>query len=620
MSIFKNLSIKPADTEFNRFNFSHDLMTTTDFGQFTPILSIENIIGDKYKIDISTLTRVAPMVFPTFGRVVLRLVSAFVPYYTIADDADSYLQGLKYFGSQPVYGRLIYYRTLSHFFFEKLANNPTAGNGWDGSKMKYLRLATKDEYEDFIRTYFDYTDDSVSYSEKAGSFPERFFLWRGRVDGSSQVHTSPKLFVLTALGKWYLKLFKSLGYGVSHFIDWMYNSSTQGFDSESFNLKLNAYPLLCYMKLYVDLMLPTSYYQTSPLLDFLYKVKSNYTGFVNAGILNDNNFYSALSQLSKVFYDSDYFTSAWQSPNAPLGSTGSFVSPERFRDDNTNTLLVADKDATGIDIYNNSLTSQQLRFLSAFDSFVRRNNLVGYREFNAVYARYGIKPSEMKSNYCQLVDIRDLDLQVGDVTSTSQSEDTLLGAYAGKGFISGDNNINYEAKDFGMFITCAYLVVKPVYFQGIRKVCLKTDTFDFYNPEFDGVGPQPISRKELNASSPNTVFGFTERYNDYRFMLDNINGDFAFDENMYPWHTGRQIPVNDIVAQSNNMLCYNPDSNGNYEYDRIFAVQNAENSVPYDHFYQVFHFDISAMRKIKTRNDAVGLGVGSVNLDQNGSV
>ena len=592
MSIYSSVKVGQAASDYSKFDLSNNVMSTLDFAQIIPINSIECNIGDKFNYNFNSFTRVAPMVFPTFGNIGMRSIIAFVPYYTVSDDADTFLSGITHFGGSPASGRFFYQADLDTLFWGSIYQPNIDAS----TSSPYLRRCTSDE------------NAAINEIISSGKdLPRRFFSWKG--SGGDYGY-----FTFTWQGKYLYKILRSLGYDISQYLDFKNINNPSG----NSILVLNAFPLLCYFKMYADLILPTSYYQTSPLLSLLHGIKSKSSDYVNsAGFIANSKLHNVLSILTKVFYDSDYFTTAWQSPNSPLSSA--LPSVTQFNDTNNRVDLDADEISNKLTINGGTLSQTQLSFLRSFDNFVRRNNLVGYREFNAIYARYGIKPSEMKSNYCQLLDIRDLDLRVGDVTSTSQSADTVLGSYAGKGFINGGSSINFGCKDFGMIVHMIKLYVKPVYFQGIRKCCLRKDAFDFYQPEFDGVGPQPISQVELHSSHKDTVFGYTERYNEYRFALDNIIGDFAIDENMYPWHTGRVLDYKSApVAQSDGFLRYGLDSNGNSEFDRVFSTQNLDN--PFDHFFQVWHFDVSALRKMKNTNQALNLGFGNIRLDRNGSV
>ena len=602
MSVFTKLKIQPASSDYSKFNMSNDVMMTSDFGQLNPIRIDEHIIGDKVKVEVSHFNRTAPMIDPAFADVGMRLSAIWVPYYTIADDADAYIAGLTEFGGQIATGRYIYQRDLDSLFWGT-CNGSTEEKG----NSDYLRNATRDE--------IDYVLQLIDHRE---SIPRRFFVRYNSTDVASE----PYIYVMNYHGKCLYKVLRGLGYDISQ--TYSYLPSAQQ-PTVNYSLVLNAYPFLCYLKAYADIFMPSAFYQGSSLLLALRLIKTKgYDSIVDQeGYITLDALQHIAREFFDVFYDSDYFTTAWQSTSSPLSS--SMASVDTFKDSNHSTNIYASSQSdTALDLSTRTtlgtvLTQQQLNFLRGFDDFVRRNNLTGYREFNSVYAKFGIKPSELRSNYCQLIQSRNFQLQIGDVTSTASGDGTDLGAFAGKAFMSGNMSFDFECKDYGMLVFISQLYVKPIYFQGIRKTCLRKDCFDFYQPQFDGVGSAPISHNELGSFYGDSVFGFTERYNDYRFKLSDIFGDFALDEDMYSWHAGRVFSqYNKPVAQSSNMIVYDYDDAGNSQYDRLFSTYNVDN--PFDHFFQVFHFDVSKLSKMKNNSAAFGLGVGGVEIDRNGSV
>lgn len=585
------VKVGQAATDYSKFNLDSDTLTTTDIGEINLIHNLECIVGDKIKVDYRLFGRCAPLVFPTYGTIRQRVLSVFVPYYLIADDADSYLSGLNYFGGQRSMPRYFRQYMLDQMFYGKSYTGTPSG------ESTYMVPLSQNEVTEIL---------------KLTELP-RYVYTVIKSDNSKMY------FKFNRSGKTLYKIFRSLGYDINRVVNFS-PTRPEGNPAVNSQDKLSAYPILCYMKAYADLILPSAFYQTSSLLSYLHKCKlGDSYACSSVGLINMDNFVPALHQCLKVYYDSDYFTSAWQKPNSPL-STLMPTSVTSVSDTDNKVELTSDTTSNNLTL-GAQLSQTQLKFLRSFDNFVRRNNLVGFREFNAVYSRFGIKPSEIKSNYCEIIDLTNSPLNVGDVTATAQTDDTLLGSYAGKAFQNNEDHVEFEAKDFGMFLQIAWITVTPIYYQGLRKQVLRVDPLDFYQPEFDGVGPAPISKREINSQVKNEVYGFTERFNDYRFSQSNILGDFDLDELMLPWHTGRVFSSSFIpAAQSDNMITYTIDGSGNTQYSRLFATENVPGGNVYDHFYQIWHFEVTAFRKMKNFNEALDLGVGSIRLDRNGSV
>lgn len=80
------------------------------------------------------------------------------------------------------------------------------------------------------------------------------------------------------------------------------------------------------------------------------------------------------------------------------------------------------------------------------------------------------------------------------------------------------------------------------YQQGINKMWFRSTVYDFYWPTFAHLGEQAIELRELYAQgteADTTVFGYQERYAEYRYKPSQITGKFrssVVDGNLDIWH------------------------------------------------------------------------------------
>ena len=93
MKGFDVLKVKSAVKTHNKFDLSKTHLTTMDFGQIVPLFVEETVPGDKFTINSEYFSRMAPLVKPTYGKFSFKTVSAFVPYYMIAEDSDAWMAG-----------------------------------------------------------------------------------------------------------------------------------------------------------------------------------------------------------------------------------------------------------------------------------------------------------------------------------------------------------------------------------------------------------------------------------------------------------------------------------------------------------------------------------------------
>lgn len=580
MKGFDILKVKSAVKSHNKFDLSRTHLTTMDFGQIIPLFNEETVPGDKFHISGDFFSRLAPLVKPTYGKFSFKTVSAFVPYYMVAEDCDAWFAGkTTWEGSTPVF-RHINMDNFSSYIFTYCCTS----TGASATNCDYI------------------------YIDSAGTVNYR--LWNNK-------------------GRYFVNILNSLGYAVPQGVDkqtgsnWMTNVAP---------LKLSAYPILAFFKLYNDYMSQSQRFNTSALSAFLQNVKYNksQTGYTTSGEITAAGLNIMFSNLF-LNYENDYFTSAWQSPNTPLASPESLTSAQ--------VPYGVGSPAVGSSLYDNyiaqtggsaiTLGQRSLDFLKSFDDWVRRNNYTGSRSVQQIYSRFGIKTDDYRSHYAQVISTDVLPVQVGDVTSTADTTGSVLGDYAGKGIMSGSKDINIQVSDYGLILILGYFTVTPMNAYGFDRKVLRNQPLDYYNPEFDGIGADAISLGEVFESpiADNTdttlttqVYGFTERYNAYRYGRDQITGEFRDYDNSAPmnaWHTGRNLAAirkaGNLVAQSSSMNTL-PQSDS--EYNRIFSVTNGD----VDHFYLTARFNVDAVRPMMNLNQVPKLGEGDTIVPRNGNV
>jgi len=89
----------------------------------------------------------------------------------------------------------------------------------------------------------------------------------------------------------------------------------------------------------------------------------------------------------------------------------------------------------------------------------------------------------------------------------------------------------------------SFLSVKPrtMYAQGLSRTWSRTTKEDYFQRELQHIGQQEVFNRELYlaGASPNAVFGYQDRYDEYRRTESTIAGDFQGMLNF--WHFARQF-------------------------------------------------------------------------------
>lgn len=587
MKGFDVLRVKSAVKNHNKFDLSRSHLTTMDFGQIVPLFAEETVPGDKYSINAEFFSRMAPLVKPTYGKFSFKTVNAFVPYHQIAVDAEAWLSGKTTWEGQ----------TPTHRWFSM------------GTLADYV-------FQNCVDTSATVTDDNKEFQY---------------IDGNGSLVK----ICFTPAGRFHLKVLNALGYTIPQGVDLR---SSSNWVTATSKIKLSAYPLIAFFKLYNDYMSQSQRFNTSVLSALLNAIKYRGTalGYVSStGEIQRLAIANMFSYLL-LAYENDYFVSAWQSANNPLASVES-VSSLIVPQSGTAYQVSQTVQHNSVNIAAGNLSQRALDFLRSYDNWVRRNNYSGSRSVQQVYSRFGIKTDEYRSHYAHIISTDSVPLQIGDVTASAGtnvtlggvSQDIPLGDYAGKGIMSGSKGFSINVDDYGMIFVLGYFTVAPMYAFGYDRKVLRNSPLDYYNPEFDGLGADAISLGEVWASpiaSPtdttkdSDVFGYTERYNSYRFGRDMITGDFRNyhkDGDMNVWHSGRNLQTirenGTLVAQSSAM---NTLPQTDSEYNRIFSYTGDD----FDHFYLTARFNVSAVRPMLNLNQVVNLGEGDTAVPRNGNV
>lgn len=580
MKGFDVLHLKSAVKDMNRFpELSRTHETSMDIGQISIMFNEELVPKDELPVKGKFFARTAPLVKPTFGRILFKTVSMFVPYHQIAEDAEAFIAGKTSWLSQtPVL------RYITAYDIAVLFVTPSMG---------YV-TSTGASAANYDVVYNNYSNTLV-------------------------------YLLFTNKGRYFNKILNQLGYFIPERID---EVSTSYWQVTGKNKVFSAYPLLAFFKGYNDWMSQSQRYNISQLSNALLNIRQNkaFAGYTTNGHINFNVLDLFFSNLL-LNYDNDYFTSAWQNPNAPLNAAESILNPTI---PSIQASLFQNPSGTyeRIPVSGDTVLYQRaLDVLKSFDDWVRRNNYAGSRDVQQIYARFGIKVDDYRTHYAHVVGTTEQYMNVGDVTATAETSQAILGDYAGKAIVDCDVDVSYKSSDYGLFMILGYITVKPQMSFGFDRKVLRTEPLDWYNPEFDGVGGDPITYREVfesckidplsDVSKGEDVYGFTERYNSYRYGRDQITGDFKVFKDMDVWHCGRDLSAlrssGTMIAQSSSM---NTLAQTDSEYNRIFSVQSGD----VDHFYFVCQFEVNALRPMLSLSQVPQLGTGDTVVPRNGNV
>lgn len=138
-----------------------------------------------------------------------------------------------------------------------------------------------------------------------------------------------------------------------------------------------------------------------------------------------------------------------------------------------------------------------------------------------------------------------------------------LSAFSGHGFTS---SFTEHCLIIGVMSVRADLT----YQQGVNRMWNRKTRFDFYWPALSHIGEQTVLQKEIFASGVEAedekVFGYQERYAEYRYKPSQITGEFRsnYAQSLDSWHLSQEFANAPVLDES--FIVENPPI------DRVIAV------------------------------------------------
>lgn len=133
-------------------------------------------------------------------------------------------------------------------------------------------------------------------------------------------------------------------------------------------------------------------------------------------------------------------------------------------------------------------------------------------------------------------------IQFSEVLQTGPGTDPV-GDLKGHGIAAmRSNRYRRFFEEHGYVITLVSVRPKTIYMNGLLKHWNRRVKTDFWQKELEHIGQQAIARKEVYAAaaSPDGVFGYQDRYDEYRRNESTVSGEFR-SSTLNFWHLARDF-------------------------------------------------------------------------------
>ena len=293
----------------------------------------------------------------------------------------------------------------------------------------------------------------------------------------------------------------------------------------------------------------------------------------------------------------DYFTSSlpWpqkqDSVDIPLGDTAPLISNSYGLsriggiDGNPHTLYSDSHGSVNITTSPNSnpvnlfadlsgataATINSLRQAFAVQRMLERDARGGTRYTEILRSHFGVVSPDARLQRPEYLGGRSTRVNINPVVQNSSTDSTSpQGNLAAFGVVGSNTDvINRSFTEHGYIIGLVNLRADLTYQQGLNRMWSRRTRYDFFWPSLAHLGEQAVLNKEIFAQGTDAdedVFGYQERYAEYRYFPNEITGRFrsTYSKPLDVWHLAQKFDT--LPTLGPDFIVENPPL------DRIVAV------------------------------------------------
>ena len=264
---------------------------------------------------------------------------------------------------------------------------------------------------------------------------------------------------------------------------------------------------------------------------------------------------------------------AWDGVQGAFPTYWSTQSSDNERFNSSSTTLSGDTGTPGTAALNlyadltgaTAATINDLRLAFQTQRLLERDARSGTRYVETILAHYGVTVPDFRLQRPEFLGGGSSKIHVSPVAQTTyqgtQTVEDAKGALAGVGVVSGTHGFTKSFVEHGILIGLANVRADITYSQGLHRYWSKDTRYDFYYPVLAMIGEQAVLNSEIfrqGTSADDDVFGYQERYGEYRYMPSRLSGLMRVDaaSNLDEYHLSEDFAslptLGDTFIQSNS--------------------------------------------------------------------
>jgi len=242
-------------------------------------------------------------------------------------------------------------------------------------------------------------------------------------------------------------------------------------------------------------------------------------------------------------------------------------------------------------------TINDIRLAFQTQRLLERDARSGTRYVETLKAHWGVTSPDHRLQRAEFLGGGSTPINVTPVAQTSgqpvPAAQDKLGNLAGFGTVSGTHSFSKSFVEHGVVMGICNVRGDITYSQGIDRYWRKQTRYDFFYPVLSQIGEQSVLNSEIwsdGSANDDLIFGYQERYAEYRFMQNRLSGLMRVDATgtLAAWHLSEDFTT--LPTLGNTFIT----ANLGVPLDRGIAIPSEP------HFIADFYFDIKAARPMPT--------------------
>ena len=218
----------------------------------------------------------------------------------------------------------------------------------------------------------------------------------------------------------------------------------------------------------------------------------------------------------------------------------------------------------------------------------------GTRYIEIILNHFGVRSDDARLQRTEYVGGKSIPININQVVQVSASGDgtTPQGNLSGISMTFDKSGYNVKSfKEHGYLLICGAVKQEHTYQNGMHPMFDRLKRTDFYDPIFANIGEQPYYKRALDvtgdASIDDKVLGYNEPWVDYKYMTNEIKGQFKSNDpkSLDIYHLGDEFDGE--VTLGEQFIIETPNN-----LDRCLSVPSSEQ----DQFIIDISFDIPVTR------------------------